>query len=130
MEGIFGPLRKDARLRARKLNLTLDLPKEVVPHHPHIAANLQHLSGDRIKDFYDTVLYKQYRNLVSHFLVRGEAILKVSSAADRARFTEMTFLCDLCVRILITNHEELLHRLAEAESGLGSFSDRCDTSSY
>jgi hypothetical protein len=117
MEGILGPLRKEARLLAKKCNLTLDLPKEVVPYHPHIAPDLQKLIGLPIKEFYDTIVYKQYRNLVSHFLVKEHSILKVSSAADRARFTEMTFLCDLCVRNLINNHEELVRRLAELETG-------------
>ncbi len=114
MEGIFGTLRRDARKEVRKMGIELSWQKEFVPNHPHITPALRYLIGKPIKEFYDTVLQKEYRDTVSHFLVRENVVLKVSSAAERFRFAEMTFLSDLCVRILISNHEQILHQLAEA----------------
>jgi hypothetical protein len=116
MEGVFGPLRKNARRESKRIGVVLSWPKEFVPSHPHIAPDLRHLIGKPIKEFYDTVLQKEYRDTVSHFLVREDVILRVSSAAERFRFAEMTFLTDLCVRVLISNHEQTLHQLAEAEA--------------
>jgi hypothetical protein len=116
MEGVFGPLRRNARKEAKRIGAELSWQKEFVPSHPHIAPPLRYLVGKPIKEFYDTVLQKEYRDTVSHFLVRENVVLKVSSAAERFRFAEMTFLSDLCVRVLISNHEQTLHQLAEAEA--------------
>jgi hypothetical protein len=115
MEGIFGPLRRKAKAEAKRIGVEISWQKEFVPSHPHIAPPLRYLAGRSIKEFYDIVLQKEYRDTVSHFLVRDNVILKVSSAAERFRFAEMTFLSDLCVRVLISNHEKILHQLAEAD---------------
>ena len=90
------------------------MPKERIPDHPDISKELRYLIGKPIKDFYDNVLQKPYRDAAAHFLVQENVILQVSSAEERYKFTEMTFVCDLCVRILIPNHEALLRRLDEA----------------
>ena len=111
MEGIFGVLRKKAREEAKALGITLSMPKERVPDHPDISRDLRYLIGKPIKEFYDNVLEKRYRDVASHFLVQKNVILQVSSAEDRNKFAEMTFVCDLCAHIVISNHEALLRRL-------------------
>jgi hypothetical protein len=100
MEGLLGPLRKKGREEAEALGVPLSMPKEKVPDHPDISRDLRHLVGKPIKDFYDNVLQKPYRDAASHFLVGDDAILQVSAAEDRHKFAEMTFICDLCVRVL------------------------------
>jgi hypothetical protein len=70
--------------------------------------------GKPIKEFYDNVLEKRYRDAASHFLIQENVILQVSSAEERHRFAEMAFVCDLSARVLISNHEGLLRRLDEA----------------
>jgi hypothetical protein len=111
MEGILGVLRRQARDRAKELSVPLGLPKERVPEHPDIPSHLRYLIGKPIRDFYDNTLQKGYRDVAAHFLVQDTVVLHVSSSVERSRFAEMTFICDLCVRILITNHEALLTRL-------------------
>lgn len=66
------------------------------------------------QQFYDNILEKRYRDVASHFLVQKNVILQVSSAEERNKFAEMTFVCDLCVCVLISNYEALLKRLDEA----------------
>jgi hypothetical protein len=114
MEGILGVLRKKGREEAKALGVPFSMPKETVPNHPDISSNLRYLVGKPIKDFYDNVLQKQYRDAASHFLVQESVILQVSSAEERYKFAEMTFVCDLCARVLISNHEAMLRRLDEA----------------
>jgi hypothetical protein len=116
MEGIFGVLRKDARQEATKLGITLSKIKEKVPNQPDIPDSLKYLIGKPIKEFYDNVLEKRYRDAASHFLVRDNIILQVSSADERNKFTEMAFVCDLCARIVIANHENMLRQLDAARS--------------
>jgi hypothetical protein len=114
MEGLLGVLRKKGRKEAQALGVPFSMPKKRVPDHPDISEDLRYLVGKPIKDFYDNVLQKPYRDAASHFLVRESVILQVSSAEERYRFAEMTFVCDLCARVLISNHEALLRRLDEA----------------
>ena len=114
MEGILGVLRKKGREEAQALGVPFSMPKETVPDHPDISKDLRYLVGKPIKDFYDNVLQKPYRDAASHFLVQENVILQVSSAEERYKFAEMTFVCDLCARVLISNHEALLRRLDEA----------------
>jgi hypothetical protein len=108
MEGILGVLRKSGREEAKALGIPLLIPKERVPDHPDISKNLRYLVGRSIKEFYDNILEKLYRDVVSHFLVRENIVLHVSSAEERSKFAEMAFVCDLCARVLISNHETLL----------------------
>jgi hypothetical protein len=119
MEGIFGVLRRKARDEAKALGITLSMPKERVPPHPDISRDLRYLIGKPIKEFYDNVLAKRYRDVASHFLVRENVILQVSSAEERNRFAEMTFVCDLCARVVLSNHEALLQRLDAARRARG-----------
>ena len=111
MEGIYGVLRKTARERAKEMGVRLMIPKEVVPDHPDIAQDLRHLVGKPIKTVCDNVLQKRYRDAAAHFLVQETEVLRVSSAEERAKFADMAFLCDLCARIVIRNHEEALKQL-------------------
>jgi hypothetical protein len=111
MEGILGVLRKKGREQARAIGIQLSMPKEKVPDHPDISKDLRYLIGKPIKEFYDNILAKRYRDVASHFLVQENVILQVSSAEERNKFAEMAFVCDLCARILISNHEVLLQRL-------------------
>lgn len=111
MEGVYGVLRKAARERAQAAGVRLKIPKEVVPDHPDIASDLRHLIGKPIKTVCDNILQKRYRDVAAHFLVQETVVLKVSSAADRAKFAEMAFLCDLCAQIVIRNHEAALEQL-------------------
>jgi hypothetical protein len=120
MEGILGVLRAQAREKAKELGVQLGLPKERVPDHPDMPAHLRYLVGKTIRDFYDNTLQKNYRDAAAHFLVQDTKVLHVSSSVERTRFAEMAFVADLCVRILIANHEALLTRLQTAAAAKGT----------
>ena len=120
MEGILGVLRKKGREEAKALGIQLSMPKEKVPDHPDISQDLRYLIGKPIKEFYDNILEKRYRDVASHFLVQENVILQVSSAEERNKFAEMAFVCDLCARVLISNHEALLQRLDVARKVQGA----------
>jgi hypothetical protein len=120
MEGILGVLRKKGREEAKSLGIQLSMPKEKVPDHPDISQDLRYLIGKPIKDFYDNILEKRYRDVASHFLVQENVILQVSSTEERNKFAEMAFVCDLCARVLISNHEALLQRLDVARKAKGA----------
>jgi hypothetical protein len=111
LEGVYGVLRKKAHERAKELGVQLNIPKEIVPDHPNIAHDLRYLIGKPIKSFCDTILQKRYRDAAAHFLIQETEVLRVSSAAERSRFADMAFLCDLCAQIVIHNHEEALVKL-------------------
>ncbi len=70
MEGLLGVLRKKGREEAQALGVPFSMPKETVPDHPDISKDLRYLVGKPIKDFYDNVLQKPYRDAASHFLGR------------------------------------------------------------
>lgn len=113
MEGTYGVLRKTVHERAKELGVRLNIPKEVVPDHPDIAGDLRYLIGKPIKTFCDNVLQKRYRDAAAHFLIQENEVLKVSSAAERSKFADMAFLCDLCAQLVIRNHEQALLRLRQ-----------------
>jgi hypothetical protein len=83
MEGILGVLRKKGREEAKALGIPFSMPKERVPDHPDISNDLRYLIGKPIKEFYDNILEKRYRDVASHFLVQENVILQVSSADER-----------------------------------------------
>jgi hypothetical protein len=72
MEGILGVLRKKGREEAQALGVPFSMPQETVPDHPDISKNLRYLVGKPIKEFYDNVLQKPYRDAASHFLGAGK----------------------------------------------------------
>jgi hypothetical protein len=116
MEGILSVLRPSARKEAKEYGLKFSIPKETVPNHKDIAEELRQFIGRSIAWFYNNVVQKEYRDAVSHFLIREDAILNVSSIEERDRYAKIAFVCELCVRVLIANHEDLIRQLIEALS--------------
>jgi len=114
MEGVLGPLRAEAKKEALRLGVKLSIPKEKVPNHSDISPSLKYLIGKSAREFFDRTLQKQYRDIVAHFLINGTGVLHVSSAEQKSRFSQMAFVCDLCVRVLIENHEQCLSQLEAA----------------
>lgn len=111
LEGIFGVLRKKARREARNFGIDVTWPKERVPNHPELSAPMRAYVDMPIADFFARVLQKDYRDVVAHFLVRDTVMLQPGSSAERQRFTEMAFLADLCVRVVVMNHEHVLRQI-------------------
>lgn len=75
-------------------------------------AALQHLAGQPLKTFFDTFLSKQFRDAMAHFTLKKGSTLDVSSASNLSRFADVAFVSDLCVRELISAHEEHLRAIS------------------
>ena len=116
MEGIFATLKPAARKQATPLAMQYEQPKELVPDHKDVAQGLRVHVGKPIAKFYSGVLQKQYRDAVAHFLIGSSGVLHVSSAQQKRDFANVAFLAELCVRVLIANHEVYLSEIARAEA--------------
>lgn len=111
MEGLLGTLRMSVQRRAKERGRQVHTPKAIVPDHTDLAASLKPHAGEPMKKFFDGFLTKRYRDAVAHFELRERSALNVSSIPDSARFEEVAFLADLCVRALIVRHEASLQQL-------------------
>ncbi|MDX1170741.1 hypothetical protein GOL87_27945 [Sinorhizobium medicae] len=111
MEGILSPLRTEVLRELRKQRMDLTIPKLTVPDHPDIAGWLKTHVGRPIGVFVNDFLTSEYRNAIAHFELRDRRAMNVGSSQARAKASDVAFLADVCARILIANHENLLARL-------------------
>ncbi|RVE82581.1 hypothetical protein CN238_27820 [Sinorhizobium meliloti] len=111
MEGILNPLRTEVLRELRKQRKNLTIPKLTVPDHPDIAGWLKTHVGRSIGVFVNDFLTSEYRNAIAHFELRDRRVMNVGSSQARAKASDVAFLADICARILIANHEDLLARL-------------------
>ncbi|WP_300115534.1 methylamine utilization protein MauJ [Sphingobium sp.] len=108
MEGLLLSLRTQMRARARQSKIEIYGLKLVVPDHQDLLKPLKQYVGKPIKDFFDNFLQKEYRDAMAHFNLKGRQPLNVSDPQHWRRFSDVAFICDLCVRLLIAQHEQLL----------------------
>jgi hypothetical protein len=86
-----------------------------VPDHCDISEDLRPYIGQSIKQFYDKILTKRFRDSVAHYVLKENTILHVSSPTELAAFASVSFVSELCARILIKNHEDLLLSLSRGQ---------------
>lgn len=112
LDGLLGTLRTSVNVRARKQNVELVKQRELVPNDPEIAPAYRKHSGTPVKGFYDGVLTHQFRNAIAHFITKDGAILNLSEPSTIARHSEVMYVAELCVRVMIESHLDLLRQLA------------------
>jgi len=108
MEGLLQSLRTDMRKRAQEAGVELNKVKSFVPDHQDLPGGLKDHVGKPIKDVFDNFLQKEFRDAMAHFNLKGRNPLNVSAYDTWRRFVDVAFLSDLCVRVLIIQHENLL----------------------
>ncbi|SEM40926.1 hypothetical protein SAMN05192583_0088 [Sphingomonas gellani] len=108
MEGLLLSLRSEMRKRARSAGVELNKVKSFVPDHPDLPSGLKGYVGKPIKDVFDNFLQKEFRDAMAHFNLKGRHPLNVSAHDTWRRFVDVAFLSDLCARVLIAQHEQLL----------------------
>ncbi|HEV2816376.1 MAG TPA: methylamine utilization protein MauJ [Allosphingosinicella sp.] len=108
MEGLLGSLRTELRKRAKHAGKELVTPKALVPEHADFPKGLRSYVGKPIKDLFDNFLQKQFRDAMAHFNLKGRNPLNVSDQTHWKRFIEVAFVADLCARVLINQHEQML----------------------
>ncbi|HTO34286.1 MAG TPA: methylamine utilization protein MauJ [Pararhizobium sp.] len=111
MEGLLNPLRTEVLRDLRKQRRNQNIPKLTVPDHPDIAEWLRIHVGQPVGVFVNGFLTNEYRNAIAHFELRDRRAMNVGSSKIRTKGAEVAFLADLCARVLIENHENLLARL-------------------
>lgn len=111
LDGLLGTLRASVNTRARKQKIELKRRRDLVPDHPEVAPAYRAHIGTPIKSFYDDVLTPQFRNAIAHFITKDGAILNLSDPTTLTRHMEIMFVSELCVRVLIESHLELLRQL-------------------
>ena len=104
-------MRERAYKKAKSLGLSAKIENELVPDDEHIHGDLRSCIGKPIKVFYDKVLTGKFRNSVAHFITTEQRVLHVSSPVELHEYANVAFVCDLCVRVLIKNHERLVAQL-------------------
>ena len=108
MEGLLLSLRTEMRARARESKIEINSVKSIVPNHMDVPENLKKYVGKPVKEFFDSFLQKEYRDAMAHFNLKGRKPLNVSDPKHWRRFSDVAFICDLCARVLIAQHEQLL----------------------
>jgi len=111
LEGLLGTLRANIFMRARDKGITLERTRESVPDSMHIPDRYRVHVGKPVKGFFDEVMTPQFRNAVAHFVTDDGAILNMSAPEHIDNFSEILFVCELCVRTVIQSHETLIKGL-------------------
>ena len=112
LEGLLGPMRADVFKTAREQGLKLTRGVEFVPDSTDIVdANYRAYIGKSVKKFVDDVLEPRFRNAVAHFIPDQGAVLHMSDPSQAEEYASVILVCELCVRVVIANHEALLNAL-------------------
>ena len=110
IEGLRGKLAREFQTKAKMLGLQATSDKAIVPFHPDIPASMKSYVGKSVEDFWKGFLEKQYRDAVAHFDLSRHlnATLNVSEAEEFERFTGVSFVAELCARVMIERHRKRL----------------------
>ncbi len=107
MEGLFGPMRDKIFIQLQAAGIVPSKNRVNVPDSPNFPVDLKPYTGKSMKRFFDDILTRKFRNAVAH-LGTPIGVLDVSSPAELDRYAGIAFATDLCTRVLINSHEQLL----------------------
>lgn len=112
LDGLLGSIRAAIRSRAAKKKVELSARRDVVPASSDIAPQYQQWIGKPIKKFFDDVMTPQFRNAVAHFITKDGAVLNLSAPQQIDRYASILYVSELCVRVVVENHEAWINELA------------------
>lgn len=112
LEGIFDSLRRDLFKRAKRIGITLTKVKEVIPEHRELRLVSPQLIGRSIRDYFDTVLRKEFRDGVAHYILDSGRIISPSDNEAVAAFMNVILPAELCCRVVVDQHEAYLAELS------------------
>ncbi|SNB79348.1 hypothetical protein SAMN06265338_11112 [Rhodoblastus acidophilus] len=118
MEGI-NTLKSKQIKRAKKFGFKLTALADIVPNHRDLSHEIRPYIGKSIQHFKDNFLTRRYRDAAAHFTLRENTVLHVSSPQELLSFSEAAFACELCVRQLIKNYENLAKEAQRFTAALG-----------
>jgi hypothetical protein len=113
LEGLLGNLRANAFTRAKASGKQPPKPKDIVPNADELPEQFKPYVGKSVKVFFDAILTPQFRNAVAHFVTDERHVLNMSDPQHIDRYAEILYICELCTRVVITSHEEILKSLAK-----------------
>lgn len=112
LEGIFRRLRPELFKKAAARRITLTRSKEVIPEHRELRLFAPDLIGRPIKEYFDRVLQKEFRDAVAHYVLDDTGSILSPSAPDAVnKFTDITLPTELCCRTVVAQHERHLDEL-------------------
>jgi hypothetical protein len=105
-------MRADVFKTAREQGIELTRDVQSVPDSTDIVdAIYRAYIGKSVKKFMDDVLTPRFRNAVSHFITDQGAVLDMSDPSQAEEYASVILVSELCVRVVIANHEALLNAL-------------------
>jgi hypothetical protein len=110
LEGLLGKMRANVFKAAKDRGVTLSRIKEVLPDSADISRHREHI-GTPLKQFFNNVLTPKYRIAAAHCITDEGVVLNMSSPDHADEYANVILVCELCVRLAITNHESLLNEL-------------------
>lgn len=112
MEGIYCKLRPNIMKESRKNKKEIQCKKkEIVPDHYLIKEYDSNFVGMKIRDLYDKILTKEFRNAVAHFSLNDGTLLNLTDYNTNRKFNGILFMTNVCCRILINNHIDMYLQL-------------------
>jgi len=118
LEGIFSTLRRDLFGRARKLGVRLEKRSEVLPDDDELRILAPDLVNRSIKDYFDNVLRKQFRDAVAHYILDSGRIVSPSDPEAIDAFRDVILPAEICCRVVIEQHEHYLSELHRLTGGV------------
>jgi hypothetical protein len=118
LEGIYNKLRREVNAKAKEMGVTLKHTKELIPEHSEFkvlgAEFAQSPVGRSVKDYFDNVLQKSFRDAVAHFMSDEGISLNPSDPEIQARFANIILPAELCCRVAIDQQERYYAQLYRA----------------
>ncbi len=111
LEGVFHALRPRLFERARKAGIELETAKELIPVHDELAADVVRRP---VKEYFDNVLQKEFRDAVAHYVLDSGSILSPSEPDVVAKFNNIILPSELCCRTVVEQHVKYLDQLEVA----------------
>ncbi|QDQ28285.1 hypothetical protein FNU76_19085 [Chitinimonas arctica] len=116
LEGIFKVLGPAANKQAKELKINLNQINCAVPEAENMPDDCLPYIGKSVRRFFDEILREYFRNDVAHFVKDDGAILNLSNPDHIDKFSLILHTCELCARLEMENHENILSQLLKSKS--------------
>jgi hypothetical protein len=106
LEGTYTHLRPEFMKRIKQNRIAINTIKETLPNNNKLDNSHKPLIGKSIKDIYDNVLTKEFRNVVAHYFIKDSDVLNVSDYKIYKKFNSIILLSELCSRVVIETQNQ------------------------
>ena len=107
LEGYFKRLKPELATLFRESDIAYPGLKEVVPTFDDLDPIFSRYIGKNIKQFFDKVLTKQFRDAVAHFEKDGCSPLLMNTPDNTIGFHQVSTAAEICARTVIQSYHEV-----------------------